>query len=194
MVQPQGPVRPCRRCHGRQRGLPPAVQRLRAEQRGQADEERRNRQSFRRSRHDLQRGQERVRALGRRRSGVAFDDRTGAQRRGAGRLEETVLRYCAYTRIRNSAGEIEVLPADIAAAMFQHGTSRDNDPQLHTHCVIFNVARTHGDGKWRAMHQHGGAPPGLRPGKRKARARPPRAAIDLGIRRTRRCSDASLSA
>ena len=69
-------------------------------------------------------------------------------------LEETVLRHCAYTRIRNRDGEIEVLPADIAAAMFQHGTSRDNDPQLHTHCVIFNAARTHRDGKYRALHQH----------------------------------------
>ena len=69
-------------------------------------------------------------------------------------LEETVLRHCAYTRIRNRTGEIEVLPADISAAMFQHGTSRDNDPQLHTHCVIFNAARTHRDGKYRALHQH----------------------------------------
>ena len=69
-------------------------------------------------------------------------------------LEETVLRHCAYTRIRNPEGEIEVLPADIAGAMFQHGTSRDNDPQLHTHCVIFNAARTHADGKYRALHQH----------------------------------------
>ena len=69
-------------------------------------------------------------------------------------LEETVLRHCAYTRIRNRDGEIEVLPADIAAAMFQHGTSRDNDPQLHTHCMIFNAARTHRDGKYRALHQH----------------------------------------
>ena len=54
-----------------------------------------------------------------------------------------MLRHCAYTRIRNRDGEIEVLPADISGAMFQHGTSRDNDPQLHTHCVIFNAARTH---------------------------------------------------
>ena len=69
-------------------------------------------------------------------------------------LEETMLRHCAYTRIRNRDGEIEVLPADISAAMFQHGTSRDNDPQLHTHCVIFNAARTHRDGKYRALHQH----------------------------------------
>ena len=69
-------------------------------------------------------------------------------------LEETVLRHCAYTRIRNRDGGIEVLPADISAAMFQHGSSRDNDPQLHTHCVIFNAARTHRDGKYRALHQH----------------------------------------
>ena len=69
-------------------------------------------------------------------------------------LEETVLRHCAYTRTRNRDGEIDVLPADISAAMFQHGTSRDNDPQLHTHCVIFNAARTHRDGKYRALHQH----------------------------------------
>ena len=69
-------------------------------------------------------------------------------------LEETVLRHCAYTRIRNRDGEIEVLSADIAVAMFQHGTSRDNDPQMHTHCVIFNAARTHRDGKYRALHQH----------------------------------------
>ena len=65
-----------------------------------------------------------------------------------------MLRHCGHTRIRNRDGDIEVLPADISAAMFQHGTSRDNDPQLHTHCVIFNAARTHRDGKYRALHQH----------------------------------------
>ena len=69
-------------------------------------------------------------------------------------LEETVLRYCSYTRIRDREGRIKVLPADIPVAMFQHGTSRENDPQLHTHCVIFNAARTRDDGKWRAMHQY----------------------------------------
>ena len=69
-------------------------------------------------------------------------------------LEETVFRHCAWTRIRDREGRIKVLPADIAAAMFQHGTSRENDPQLHTHCLIFNAARTQEDGKWRAMHQY----------------------------------------
>ena len=69
-------------------------------------------------------------------------------------LEETVLRHCSYTRIRDREGRIRVLPADIPVAMFQHGTSRENDPQLHTHCLIFNAARTQEDGKWRAMHQY----------------------------------------
>ncbi len=69
-------------------------------------------------------------------------------------LEETVFRHCAFTRIRDREGRIRVLPADIAAAMFQHGTSRENDPQLHTHCLVFNAARTQEDGKWRAMHQY----------------------------------------
>ena len=69
-------------------------------------------------------------------------------------LEETVLRYCSYTRIRDREGRIKVLSADIPVAMFQHGTSRENDPQLHTHCVIFNATRTREDGKWRAMHQY----------------------------------------
>ena len=69
-------------------------------------------------------------------------------------LEETVFRHCGFTRIRDRDGRIQVLRADLMAAMFQHGTSRENDPQLHTHCVIFNATRAHEDGKWRAMHQH----------------------------------------
>ena len=69
-------------------------------------------------------------------------------------MEETVFRHCGFTRIRDRDGQIHVLRADLMAAMFQHGASRDNDPQLHTHCVIFNAARAHEDGKWRAMHQH----------------------------------------
>ena len=67
-------------------------------------------------------------------------------------LDFIIRGYCAYTRIRHPDGELEVLPADILGATFQHGSSRANDPQLHTHCVIFNVARTHDDGKFRALH------------------------------------------
>ena len=68
-------------------------------------------------------------------------------------LAETVLRYCAWTRLQERDGT-RVVAADIMGAMFQHGTSRENDPQLHTHCTIFNAARTHRDSKYRALHQH----------------------------------------
>ena len=68
-------------------------------------------------------------------------------------LAETVLRHCAWTRLQERDGT-RVVAADIMGTMFQHGTSRENDPQLHTHCTIFNAARTHRDGRYRALHQH----------------------------------------
>ncbi len=68
-------------------------------------------------------------------------------------LEDTVLKYASYTRITRGGGIVPV-PADLIAAVFPHGTSRENDPQLHIHTTILNVARTRGDGKYRAHHQH----------------------------------------
>ena len=68
-------------------------------------------------------------------------------------LEDTVLKYCSYTRI-TEGDEIVPVPADLIAATFPHGTSRENDPQLHIHTTILNVARTHRDGKYRAHHQY----------------------------------------
>ena len=68
-------------------------------------------------------------------------------------LEDTVLKHCSYTRIVEK-GVTRPAEADLMGATFVHGTSRENDPQLHVHCTIFNVARTHEDGKWRAHHQY----------------------------------------
>ena len=67
-------------------------------------------------------------------------------------LEDTIQQHCSYTRIANQDRTIKIVPADIMAALFQHGASRANDPHLHTHCVILNIARAHHDGKWRALH------------------------------------------
>ena len=39
---------------------------------------------------------------------------------------------------------------NMVAAPFRHDTSRNLDPQLHTHAVIANMVRG-GDGKWRTM-------------------------------------------
>ena len=38
----------------------------------------------------------------------------------------------------------------MVAATFRHDTSRNLDPQLHTHCVIANMVQG-GEGKWRTM-------------------------------------------
>ena len=43
---------------------------------------------------------------------------------------------------------------NMVAATFRHDTSRNLDPQLHTHCVIANMVRG-GDGKWRTMVDDG---------------------------------------
>ena len=70
-------------------------------------------------------------------------------------LQEIFLKECSYTRTRvgGVGGDIHVIPAKMLGAMFQHGTSRAGDPQLHTHCVIFNAVQTDQDGVWRALHQ-----------------------------------------
>ena len=74
-------------------------------------------------------------------------------------LEHVIEAHCATTRIRTRAangarGELAIVPADLIAALFQHGTSRADDPQLHTHCTVMNVARAHFDGKYRALNQY----------------------------------------
>ena len=66
-------------------------------------------------------------------------------------LENVTRAHCAYTR--RGPGGSEVVAGDIFGTTFQHHTSRDGDPQLHTHCVLFNLVRTHDDGRWRTLHQ-----------------------------------------
>ena len=68
-------------------------------------------------------------------------------------LEDSVLRHCSYTRV-SANGVSRAVEADLMGATFVHGTSRENDPQLHVHCTIFNAARTREDGRWRAHHQY----------------------------------------
>lgn len=41
---------------------------------------------------------------------------------------------------RRGAGGKHHLPAKMLLARFNHGTTREGDPQLHTHCVAFNIA------------------------------------------------------
>ncbi|MBE9138181.1 relaxase domain-containing protein [Nodosilinea sp. LEGE 07088] len=58
-------------------------------------------------------------------------------------LEE---RY-AQTRVSTEAGRTKVTTGNIAAAVFTHSTSREAEPQLHSHCVVMNATQL-ADGRW----------------------------------------------
>ncbi|HEY9769974.1 MAG TPA: MobF family relaxase [Coleofasciculaceae cyanobacterium] len=58
-------------------------------------------------------------------------------------------RNCIFTR--TGKGGVNHLQTDNALfAIFQHDDNRNLDPQLHSHCVIFNQTQA-ADGKWRSM-------------------------------------------
>ncbi|MEL6929781.1 MAG: MobF family relaxase, partial [Cyanobacteria bacterium J06600_6] len=56
---------------------------------------------------------------------------------------------CIYTRT-GKGGSNKEQTQNMVAAIFQHSDSRNFDPNLHSHCVIFNQTQAR-DGKWRAM-------------------------------------------
>lgn len=53
-------------------------------------------------------------------------------------------------KARMGAGGKELADCSPVMATFQHSTSRQNDPQLHTHAVVANAARME-DGSWRRV-------------------------------------------
>lgn len=56
----------------------------------------------------------------------------------------------AVTRIKEPGGRIrQEHTHNLAVATFRHETSREQDPQLHTHCVVLNA--THTERGWRAI-------------------------------------------
>jgi conjugative relaxase-like TrwC/TraI family protein len=53
-------------------------------------------------------------------------------------------------RISTPTGRQKVTTGNLIAAVFRHETSRDQDPQLHSHCVTINATQLP-DGSWRSM-------------------------------------------
>ncbi len=62
----------------------------------------------------------------------------------------------AETRVQDPEARrmVRARNQEIVAATFRHDTSRNLDPQLHTHAVLANMVRG-GDGKWRTMANEG---------------------------------------
>src|SRR3546814_7427277 len=59
-------------------------------------------------------------------------------------------RHMAATRIRAGGTVSREATVNLVIASFQHGTSRAQDPQLHTHNVIMNATREE-QGTWRSL-------------------------------------------
>lgn len=60
----------------------------------------------------------------------------------------------SYTRVGSKENREILVTGNITAAKFTHDISREKDPQLHTHCVVFNKVQRP-DGQWRSFHNDG---------------------------------------
>ena len=88
---------------------------------------------------------------------VGGDERiTQAHDQAVGNTLTWIEEHAVRTRVQDKATRAMVLAGGqkMVAATFRHDTSRNLDPQLHTHCVIANMVRG-GDGKWRTMVDDG---------------------------------------
>ena len=70
-----------------------------------------------------------------------------AVRETLGFIEARLLRTRRWDPSRGRSVQVDA--PHLVAATFRHITSRNNDPQLHTHCVVANMTRG-GDGRWRS--------------------------------------------
>ncbi|WP_145928581.1 relaxase domain-containing protein [Termitidicoccus mucosus] len=61
----------------------------------------------------------------------------------------------AETRVRKDGENGERVTGGVVTALFRHDTSRELDPHLHTHCVVFNATYDWTEEKWKALHATG---------------------------------------
>ena len=61
------------------------------------------------------------------------------------------LEKLAETRVRKAGQNGERTTGNLVTACFRHDTSRELDPQLHTHCVVFNTTFDAVENRWKAL-------------------------------------------
>jgi len=66
-------------------------------------------------------------------------------------LAMTELEKLAETRVRKSGRNEDRITGNLIGAYFRHDTSRELDPHLHTHCVVFNATFDPHEGRWKAL-------------------------------------------
>lgn len=83
--------------------------------------------------------------------GLFQDDRILALHDRAVRVALAELEKFAETRVRRSGEDAERDTGNVVAALFRHDTSRELDPHLHTHCVLFNATFDPVEQRWKAL-------------------------------------------
>ncbi len=83
------------------------------------------------------------------------DDRILELHNKAVRAAMTELEKFASTRVRKSGQNADRPTGNIVGAAFRHDTSRELDPHLHTHCVVFNATFDRDESRWKALQVEG---------------------------------------
>jgi conjugative relaxase-like TrwC/TraI family protein len=65
------------------------------------------------------------------------------------------LEMFAETRVRNAGQDSDRVTGNLVGASFQHDTSRELDPHLHTHCVVMNATFDPVENRWKALQAAG---------------------------------------
>jgi conjugative relaxase-like TrwC/TraI family protein len=61
----------------------------------------------------------------------------------------------AETRVLMARQDCERVTGNVVATCFRHDTSRELDPHLHTHCVVFNATFDATENRWKALEPVG---------------------------------------
>jgi len=85
---------------------------------------------------------------------VGGDRRIEEAHQRAARIAFAELEKFAAARIRKNGASRYRTTGNIIGAMFHHDTSRDLDPHLHSHGVIFNGTRDEAEGCWKALETY----------------------------------------
>lgn len=82
---------------------------------------------------------------------VGGDDRLAAAHRTAAAEAIREMEKHAAGRVRQNGADENRTTGNLVLAVYQHDTSRELDPQLHTHAVAANLTYDGAEGRWKAL-------------------------------------------
>lgn len=82
---------------------------------------------------------------------VGDDQRIVAAHDGAIDSALRQLEFFAATRVRMDKQTSHRMTGNLVGAVFRHDTSRELDPHLHTHCILFNATKDAVENRWKAL-------------------------------------------